>query len=119
MLEYSQKRNEIRNLYPNHTAGGNNVVSIPLYMDLSKITNPIDDEDEKYVLSVSGTYSAVDVSDSSVIMTKSFSKDMTVRVKRNTRFTELKVFLEKQGARIRVRDFGRNTVCGGGPEGLL
>lgn len=110
VLEYSQKRNEIRNLYPNHTAGGNNVVSIPLYMDLSKITNPIDDEDEKYVLSVSGTYSAVDVSDSSVIMTKSFSKDMTVRVKRNTRFTELKVFLEKQGARIRVRDFGHNKV---------
>ena len=110
VLVYNQKRNEISNLYPNHTKGGNNVVSIPLYMDLSKITNPVDDEDEKYVLSLSVKYSAIDVHDSSVIMTKTLFRDMTVRVRRNTCFTELKVFLEKQGAKIRVRDFGHNKV---------
>lgn len=110
VLGYNQKKNEITNLYPNHTGGGNNVVSIPLYMDLSEIQNPVDDDDEKYILSVSGEYSAVDVIDSSVIMTKSFSKDMTVRVRRNTRYTELKVFLEKQGARTRMHDFGTREI---------
>ena len=110
VLVYNQKRNEIANLYPNHTKDGNNIVSIPLYIDMSKIHNPIDDDDEKYVLSVSGSYDAIDIFDSSVIVTKSFSKDMTVRVKRNSRFTEMKVFIEKQGAKKRVRDFGQNKV---------
>lgn len=110
VLVYNQKRNEIANLYPNHTKDGNNIVSIPLYIDMSKIHNPIDDDDEKYVLSVSGSYDAVDIFDSSVIVTKSFSKDMTVRVRRNSRFTEMKVFIEKQGAKKRVRDFGQNKV---------
>lgn len=110
VLGYDQKRNEITNLYPNHTGKGNNVVSIPVYIDLSKIQNPIDDDDEKYILYVSGEYSAVDVADSSIIMTKSFSKEMTVRVRRNTRYTELKVFLEKQGARTRVHDFGTREI---------
>ena len=110
--------NELTNLYPNHTGGGNNVVSIPLYMDLSKIQNPIDDEDEKYVLSMSGKYDAVDAYDSSVIMTKSFYKDLTIRVKRNARFTELKVFIEKQGARSRVLDFGARKVLNLAPDTL-
>lgn len=118
VLVYNQKRNEIANLYPNHTKDGNNIVSIPLYIDMSKIHNPIDDDDEKYVLSVSGSYDAVDICDSSVIVTKSFSKDMTVRVKRNSRFTELKVFVEKQGARHRVLDFGTRKVLNLAPDTL-